>query len=219
MTATQEMVMAKGVRLHVESEGQGHPVILLHGFTGTTRSMAHLAEGLRDTHRAIRIDLVGHGSSEAPQQLVHYGMERCVAQVVAALDALGVDRAHLLGYSMGGRAALALCAAHPERFTSAFLIGASAGLEDPFARAARVRADDDLAEQIERDGVATFVDQWMAQPLFASMRCLGEKALAASRADRRRNTTPNHERKEATNGESATACTSRQEGPKDGCAE
>ena len=188
MTVRQRIMMARGVKLHLESEGRGHPVVLLHGFTGTTRSMARLAAGLRDAHQVIRIDLLGHGGSEAPKEVAHYRMERCVAQVVASLDSLGVARAHLLGYSMGGRVALALCAAHPGRFTSAVLIGASAGLEDAAARAERRRDDEALALRIERDGVAPFVDEWMALPLFSSMRCLGEEALAASRADRLRNT-------------------------------
>ena len=124
MTTTHHTVLAQGVKLHIESEGRGHPVVLLHGFTGTTRSMARLAEGLRPTHRVIRIDLVGHGSSEAPKDTAPYRMERCVAQVVAALDSLDIARPHLLGYSMGGRVALALCAARLDRFTSAVLIGA-----------------------------------------------------------------------------------------------
>ena len=70
MTAAEQTIMARGVKLHIVSEGRGHPVVLLHGFTGTTRSLAHLAGGLRDAHRAIRIDLVGHGCSEAPRNIL-----------------------------------------------------------------------------------------------------------------------------------------------------
>jgi len=184
----EQRTLAKDVKLHCVSEGRGHPIVLLHGFTGTTRSMEFLANGLSGAHYAVRVDLIGHGSSEAPRDVAHYSMQRCVAQVVSALDALGVSRAHLLGYSMGGRVALSLCAAYPERFTSALLIGASAGIEDAAARAARVRDDEALAERIEKDGVARFIDAWMAQPIFASMRDLGEEAIAASRADRLRNT-------------------------------
>ncbi len=54
MTAQEQTVTAKGVKLHTVSEGRGHPVVLLHGFTGTARSTAYLAGGLRDAHRAIR---------------------------------------------------------------------------------------------------------------------------------------------------------------------
>ena len=111
-------------------------------------------------------------------------MESCVAQVAGALDALGIPQAHVLGYSMGGRVGLALCAWRPERVRSALLIGASAGLEEAGARAARRRQDEALAERIEREGLERFVEWWMELPLFASQRRLGEAALARAREQR-----------------------------------
>jgi 2-succinyl-6-hydroxy-2,4-cyclohexadiene-1-carboxylate synthase len=67
---------------------------------------------------------------------------------------------------------------------SALLVGASAGIEDPRARAARIRDDQRLAARIEREGIASFVDSWMSLPLFATQRRLGEEWLAAARAER-----------------------------------
>jgi 2-succinyl-6-hydroxy-2,4-cyclohexadiene-1-carboxylate synthase len=180
-----------GLRLHVELRGQGPDVVLLHGFTGSTRSMASVAQGLAGRFRTLSIDLVGHGRSEAPHTAERYAMSRCVEQVAGALDALIAKRAHLLGYSMGGRVALALCAARPERVASALLVGASAGIADPDARAARRRADEALAERIERDGVPAFVDAWMAQPLFETQhRRLSAAALTAAREQRTDNRAP-----------------------------
>jgi 2-succinyl-6-hydroxy-2,4-cyclohexadiene-1-carboxylate synthase len=175
---------AAGVRLHAELEGEGPPLLLLHGFTGSTRSMESLAAGLRDRHRVIRLDLIGHGRSEAPRELAPYAMERCVDQVAAALDVLGVERVHVLGYSMGGRVALALAALRAEKLHSAILIGARAGIEEPSEREKRRRADEALAARIEEEGVEAFVDRWMALPLFASQRRLGTPVLAAARAQR-----------------------------------
>ena len=83
-----------------------------------------------------------------------------------------------------GRVALALCVLRPERVRSALLVGASAGLRDPEARAARRRDDEALAERLEREGLERFVDEWMARPLFASQRRLGAAALASARAQR-----------------------------------
>ena len=173
--------------LHGIDEGRGTPLLLLHGFTGSTQSMAGIAAGLRERQRVLRLDLVGHGESPAPRQPAAYSMERCVAQIAAALDSHAIERAHVIGYSMGGRAALALAAWRPERVNSALLIGTSAGLADPAARAARVRADEALAQRIERDGLERFVDAWMALPLFASQRRLGAETLAAARAQRLHN--------------------------------
>jgi 2-succinyl-6-hydroxy-2,4-cyclohexadiene-1-carboxylate synthase len=184
VSAEARTIATEGVSLHVVSEGDGSPVVILHGFTGSSASMAAVAAGLRDRHRAIRVDLVGHGASDAPRDGSAYRMERCVDQVAGAVSALDARPAHFIGYSMGGRVALALCARHPALASSAILIGARAGIADADERAARVRDDRTLADRIEREGVPRFVDHWMALPLFASQRRLGEAALAAARAQR-----------------------------------
>jgi len=174
-----------GVRIHIEVRGQGPDVVLLHGFTGSTRSMAGVAEGLEDRFRILSIDLVGHGRSDAPRAAARYSMECCVDQVAGALDTLVPRRAHLLGYSMGGRVALALCAAQPERVASALLVGASAGIADPDARTARRREDVARAESVERYGMPAFIDAWMTQPMFESQqRRLSAAALDAAREQR-----------------------------------
>ncbi len=173
-----------GVALYVEIEGDGPPLLVLHGFTGSTRSMAEVVARLRGSYRTIRIDLVGHGRSDAPLDPSAYRMSACVAQDTTVLDVLELPQVHLLGYSMGGRVSLSLCAAHPERIRSAVLIGTSAGLEDETARSTRRRDDAALARRIERDGVEAFVDAWMTQPLFASQKRLGRRALAAAREER-----------------------------------
>ncbi len=177
-------VSAAGVRLRARVEGSGSPVLILHGFTGCAESMVMVAEGLADRHRTIRLDLVGHGGSDAPLDAAHYSMESCIEQVGAALDALDHPRVHAIGYSMGGRAALALATWQPDRVRSLLLVGASAGIEDAQARAARRRSDCALAVRIERDGLERFVDHWMDLPIFASQQRLGRDWLAAARAQR-----------------------------------
>ena len=182
MTAvSSHFIEARGVTLHAEIGGSGRPVVLLHGFTGSAAAMAELAEGLRDSYRTISIDLVGHGRSDAPDAPGLYSMSSCVEQIASVLDVLGLRDVHLIGYSMGGRAALALCAAQPGRVASALLISASGGIKDSDARAERIRADTRLAEQIERDGISAFVDFWMAQPFVARERRIGSEAFAEAR--------------------------------------
>jgi 2-succinyl-6-hydroxy-2,4-cyclohexadiene-1-carboxylate synthase len=177
-------IACDGVSLHVVEQGAGSPLLVLHGFTGSSASMAGVAAALADRHRVVRVDLLGHGRSDAPRALAAYAMARCIAQLAGVLDALAIPRAHLLGYSMGGRIALAFAALDPERVASALLVGARGGFEDPAERAARARDDERLADQIERDGVPAFVEHWMALPLFATQRRLGAEALAAARAER-----------------------------------
>lgn len=173
-----------GLALAVEETGAGPPLLLLHGFTGSGESLAALAEALAPRWRCVRVDLVGHGRSDAPRELAPYRMPRCASQLARLMDALELGRAHVFGYSMGGRSALALASARPERVASLALLGASAGIADPALRAARARDDEALADRIERDGVAAFVEHWMALPLFASQARLGAEFLARARAER-----------------------------------
>lgn len=159
-------------------------VLVLHGFTGSAESMASVALGLADFARVARLELVGHGESDAPDEVAAYAMEACAAQIVDAASALGFERPHLIGYSMGGRAALAAALARPERFASLVLVGATAGIADPGQRSERIAADRALADSIERDGLERFVDAWMAQPLFKSQARLGAEALETARRQR-----------------------------------
>ncbi len=180
--------LRESVRLHVEDrpavEGTVKPLVLLHGFTGSVGSMEQSAVDLGGERRVLSIDLVGHGRSPSPRDPSAYRMDRCIGQVLDALDAQGVECADWLGYSMGGRVALSLAVRHPERVRRLVLVGASPGLDDPEARRERVRADEALADRILDEGLESFVDRWMALPLFASQRRLGEGFLAASRAQR-----------------------------------
>jgi 2-succinyl-6-hydroxy-2,4-cyclohexadiene-1-carboxylate synthase len=159
-------------------------ILVLHGFTGAAPSMACIAEPLATWARVARLELVGHGESEAPLALAPYAMDACAAQIAEASRALGFARPHLLGYSMGGRAALAAALASPESFAGLVLVGATAGIADPVARAERVEADRALADSIEQGGLERFVDAWMAQALFASQSRLGREALERARKQR-----------------------------------
>ncbi|MHA7836340.1 MAG: 2-succinyl-6-hydroxy-2,4-cyclohexadiene-1-carboxylate synthase [bacterium] len=190
-------LQAAGLRLRalVQATGEGagtgerrrSPVLVLHGFTGSAESMEGVAEALCDRHCVARLELVGHGESDAPEDEARYSMSACAAQILEAADGLALERPHLIGYSMGGRAALATALASPSRFASLVLVGATAGLADPGQRAERIASDRALAERIEREGVERFVDEWMARPLFASQARLGASALARARAQRLRN--------------------------------
>ncbi len=178
----------EGVRLCAHLDGEGAPLLVLHGFTGDAESMASVSEALEADMQVIRLELIGHGDSDAPEELDSYTMQACVRQIAGVVRALDLAQApHLLGYSMGGRAALSAAVAHPALFESLVLVGATAGIADPAARAERIAADEALAERIEREDLAKFVDAWMALPIFASQTRLGQSYLEAARAQRMRN--------------------------------
>ena len=180
---SRNVAVGDGLHLHVACAGAGPPLVLLHGFTGSTESWESLV-GALDGYATIAVDLPGHGRSSAPADPARYSLDRFADDLAAALDTLGVDRAAVLGYSLGARAVLRFARAHPGRVAALVLESASPGIEDPSERAARVASDAALAGVIERDGVHAFVDRWERLPLWASQAALPEAARARLRAQR-----------------------------------
>jgi 2-succinyl-6-hydroxy-2,4-cyclohexadiene-1-carboxylate synthase len=170
--------------LHVERHGRGPALMLLHGYTGSGHGMASLAHAFGRDYETLAPDLPGHGRSVAAACVDGYGFEDCLRDLAAALEASGRRRAHWLGYSMGARLALGCAVRHPEIVNSLVLVAGRAGIADPDEREARRRADDRLAARIETLGVAAFVDEWLAQPLFASLVRRGPEFIANERRAR-----------------------------------
>lgn len=180
------VAVAPGVDLHVERSGSGPSVILLHGFTGDGTTMGGLAQRLETDAEVVVPDLVGHGRSCSPADERDYSVDAMAAHIAVIGEGFARSSFHLVGYSMGGRVALTLACRRPELLGSLTLIGASAGLSSDIERADRQESDHALAESLERDGLETFVGNWMANPLFATQARLGDEFLAASRAQRLR---------------------------------
>ena len=155
--------------------------VVLHGFTGSAAAMAPLTSRLPEP--VLALDLPGHGSGPVSSDPADYTMSAAVAGVVGATDHLG--RFALVGYSMGGRVALHLALAHPDRVAALVLIGARAGIDDPAERADRIAGDEALADRIESDGIEWFADFWADRPLFVSQRSrLSSEQQAELRAQR-----------------------------------
>ncbi len=181
-------IAINGVHYAVREWGAGPPpLLLLHGFTGGGGLWEAHATALAAHFQVIAPDLLGHGDSDAPADPARYAMAHAVADLGALLDALGIERTALLGYSLGGRVALAFACEQPRRVTALILEGASPGIAEADGRARRRTADEQLARRLESDGLAAFVDAWMAQPLFATQAALPAAVRAAARETRLRN--------------------------------
>ena len=127
------MTTSDGLRIHYIEAGSGTPVVLIHGYTGSARGnwfANGVAETLAKNHRVVAIDVRGHGESDKPHDPARYG-KRLWTDVIELMDHLGIERAHVHGYSMGGSIVTRLLANHPERFITAAYGGSGVRETDP----------------------------------------------------------------------------------------
>lgn len=136
---------------------------LVHGFTQTGRSWGPLAERLAADRRVVLVDAPGHGRS-GDHRLNLWSAARELVRTVGEAD--------FLGYSMGARICLHAALASPAQVRRLVLVGATAGIVDPAARARREADDQALATSIEEGGnraLPTFFARWLARPLFQDL--------------------------------------------------
>jgi 2-succinyl-6-hydroxy-2,4-cyclohexadiene-1-carboxylate synthase len=157
-----------GVTWSVEVHGDGPPVLLLHGFTGSGSTFRRWLGATMDGTRTVAPDLLGHGRSDAPNAPRH-AVEHQAADLATLLDRLGAAPATVIGYSFGARVALRFAIDHPGSVARLVLLSPSAGIVDPAARAARVAADARWVDLLRSTSMDAFVDAWAAQSIFASL--------------------------------------------------
>ncbi len=136
-----------GVEIKYIDVGEGTPVLLIHGFaasalTNWTRVIPRLA----GEHRVIALDNRGHGGSDKPVGEEFYGDEM-VRDPIRLLDHLGIEKAHIVGYSMGGYITAKMLTMYPERMLSATIGGAGWAKE----KSIREATLNELADAIDRD--------------------------------------------------------------------
>jgi pimeloyl-ACP methyl ester carboxylesterase len=120
-----------GTKIHYALDGAGLPLILQHGFTSCIEDWFEVGyvAALRLKYQLVLIDARGHGTSDKPHDVADYTLERRVADVIAVLDALGIEKAHFWGYSMGGWIGFGVAKYVPQRLNKLVIGG-----QHPFAR-------------------------------------------------------------------------------------
>jgi 2-succinyl-6-hydroxy-2,4-cyclohexadiene-1-carboxylate synthase len=167
------------------------PVVLLHGFAGARSAwdevVRHLRPDLPPDALLLPLAIAGH---EAPAHLASSfsgEVDRLAGQAEQGIgDGSAGGGSLFVGYSLGGRLALALALRHPRLVARAVLIGASPGLARADERRGRVADDEEWARLLEERGIGGFLDAWEAQPLFASQRELPAARREAQRRLRER---------------------------------
>jgi pimeloyl-ACP methyl ester carboxylesterase len=166
------MTASDKVKIHYIVQGDGTPVILIHGFSGTAEGnwfANGVAEALSKNHRVIAIDCRGHGKSDKPYEAAMYG-DRLWKDVVELMDHLSIKRAHIHGYSMGGMITARLLASYPERFITASFGGSGVPETDPAWKA-----------KLPKDKEGTDPQEAEARKKLAANPARDPKALAAVR--------------------------------------
>ena len=176
-----------GVHYHAEIWGNGPPLMLLHGFSGSAANWTQIASAFQDRWQVIAVDLLGHGQTSVPDDPARYRMENAAADLASLIGSLKIGPTHLLGYSMGGRLALFTVLHYPHMIRTLILESASPGLANEAERQVRRISDEALADRIEHDGIPDFVDYWESLSLFATQQYLPPATRSALHAQRLKN--------------------------------
>ena len=152
-----------GVRLAFEDTGSGTPVVFVHEFAGDLRSWEPQVRHLSRRYRCITWNARGFPPSDVPDDTSAYSQDRARDDVLAVLDALDIDRAHVVGLSMGGFATLHFGLAHPGRARSLVVAGVGYGAE-PDQRE-RFRSEADITARVLRtEGMAAWAGTYSLGP-------------------------------------------------------
>ncbi|VIO75868.1 Arylesterase [Bradyrhizobium ivorense] len=152
-----------GVRLYFEETGSGHPVILVHEFAGDLRSYEPQMRHFGKRYRTIAYNARGFPPSDVPEQVASYSQARAADDILAVLDHIGADKAHIVGLSMGGFATLHFGLRHHARALSLCIGGCGYGAELDKRETFRAEADV-IANTIRKDGMPAFAERYAYGP-------------------------------------------------------
>jgi len=186
LAAQGRYIDADGLRLRYIDQGTGEPVVLVHGFGNSVETWTNsgIVQALAASYRVIAFDERGHGRSDKPHDPRAYGREM-TDDIVRVLDRLKIDRAHIVGYSLGGHLVSQLLTLRPERFLSATLIAGAGRLawDSVLAREAEVEASEMERDCISRT-LVTRLTPPTARPPEDSLAAMSARCLADSTQDR-----------------------------------
>jgi pimeloyl-ACP methyl ester carboxylesterase len=154
---------ADGTRLYFEEAGEGTPVLFVHEFAGDHRSWEPQMRSFSRRYRTIVYAARGYPPSDVPEDVAAYSQDLAVRDALCVLDHLGIERAHVVGLSMGGFASLHLGLNHPERARSIVVAGVGYGAH-PDARESFRKEAEAIAAALEADGLTRFARRYAEGP-------------------------------------------------------
>ena len=170
-----------GVDLHYEDAGSGAPIVFVHEFAGDLRSWEQQVRHFGSRYRTLRFNARGYPPSAVPPTVTSYSQNRAVADILAVMDHARVDRAHIVGLSMGGFATLHLGVQHPGRALSLCVAGCGYGAE--LAQRDRFREEAAAsAKLLLEQGMQAFVDTYSNGPTRLSFQRSDPRGFAEFKA-------------------------------------
>lgn len=163
-------------------------ILFLHGFCGSHASFSHIYDSVPDEWNIIAPDLLGHGDTESPKELLRYETEHQTADLRQILLHYKASKCVTAGYSMGGRLAIQYAIRHSNGLKGLFLESTTAGFEDSTESLKRVEADQKTAGLII-DDFDEFLDTWNQKKVFETPVKIDE-VLEKCMMDIRRNQNP-----------------------------
>lgn len=174
-----------GVEIAYEVEGEGKPILLVHGFSATAADnwvrTGWVQALTRARYKVVRFDLRGHGASQKLYNADDYDIEKMAGDALALMDHLGIEKADLMGFSMGAGIAMRLAARHGTRFGKVVLAGMGAKALEP------AKPGNPVADAMEAAD-ASIVSDRSARAFRLYAESLGQdlKAIAACAREPRR---------------------------------
>lgn len=162
-TSVHRVITSDGTGLHVESTGSGIPILFIHEFAGDHRSWEPQVRSFSRTHRCITYAARGYPPSDVPPELDSYSQDHAVGDAIAVLDALDIERSHVVGLSMGGFVALHLAVSYADRLLSTTIGGVGYGAP-PGTREAFQDECESIAVAFESEGSAQVAKRYAVGP-------------------------------------------------------
>jgi pimeloyl-ACP methyl ester carboxylesterase len=150
-----------GVELFYQTAADGEPVVFVHEYAGDHRSWDPQVSAFARFYRTITYNHRGYPPSSVPDDPEAYSQEFLLEDLRGLLDTLDIQRAHLVGFSMGGSVVLAFAARYPERCRAIVLAGTGSGTTD---RERFERDIDATVELLRREGIARFAETYALGP-------------------------------------------------------
>ncbi|MGB0632015.1 MAG: alpha/beta fold hydrolase [Alphaproteobacteria bacterium] len=158
------LTSADGTSLYYQDTGSGDAVLFIHEFAGNHRTWARQVGALSDKYRCIAYAARGYPPSDVPQGDDAYGQDKAVADAVAVLDALNIEKAHIVGHSMGAYTALHVGIRHPERCLSVAALGCGWGSHPEERETARGLCED-IAKMFREQPIADSAAKYARFPM------------------------------------------------------